>query len=78
MLFYFSLLFQSPAALIAQIFIISILAVVSLIFLVLLVLGVRKSIKLKAQNRRLNRPTYMNSIEDRKVYNDFKDGHLYG
>jgi len=78
MLYYFSLLFQSPAALIAQSNIVSILAITSLVFLVLLILGVRKSFKLRAQNRRISRPTYMNSAEDRKVYKDFKDGHLYG
>jgi hypothetical protein len=78
MLYYLSLLFQLSATLIAQSNIVSILAIAILVFLVLLILGIRKSFKLRAQNRRISRHTYMNSAEDRKVYKDFKDGHLYG
>jgi energy-converting hydrogenase Eha subunit H len=76
---YYLLLFTSPfASIIAQISIVSILIIVSIVFFVFLLLGFRKFFQLKAQNRRLSQPTYMNSVEDKKVYKDFKDGYLYG
>ena len=76
---YYLLFFSIPSgSLIAQIGIVSILSIVSLVFLVILLFGIRKFFLLKAENKRLSQPTYMSSVEDKKVYKDFKDGYLYG
>jgi len=63
--------------LIEQTSIVTMLIVTVLFFLVLLVLGILKSYKLRAENDRLSRSTTMSTEEDKKAYNDFRDGHLY-
>ena len=64
-------------SLIEQISIVTILAIIVIIFFVLLIVGVIKSFKLKAENKRLSDNTSLQSKEDNKVYKDFTDGHLY-
>ncbi len=78
MLYYLLLLSNPSASIITQISVISTLIVVSIVFFVFLLLVVRKFFQLKAENKRISGPTYMDSIEDKKVYKDFKDGYLYG
>lgn len=63
--------------LIEQISIVTMLIVTVVFFLVLLILGIIKSYKLKAENDRLSRSTTMTTEEDKKVYSDFREGHLY-
>ena len=73
-----TLLAQHPMgdALALQFSVIAILLITILFFLVLLVIGVRNSIRLKAENDRLSEPK-ISSEEDNKVYRDFREGHLY-
>jgi preprotein translocase subunit SecG len=63
--------------LIEQMSIVTILIVTVSFFLVLLVLGILKSYKLKDENDRLSRNTYLSTEDDKKVYKDFREGHLY-
>ena len=77
MLTYFTLSGISSIFLLEQISIVTMLTIVIVFFLVLLVLGILKTIKLKAENDRLNKITPLESDEDNKKYNDFRNGHLY-
>jgi hypothetical protein len=63
--------------LIEQINVVTILTVTVVFFLILLILGIIKSQKLKAENKRLSNPKKLSSEEDNKVYRDFREGHLY-
>ena len=58
-----------------QSYVVNTLIVVVLFFGIVLILGIRKSYKLKKENKRLNRmDTKMPDDED---YEDFTEGHMY-
>jgi len=54
-----------------------ILIITIVFFLILLVLGIMKSRKLKSENDRLSKPRTTSTSDDNKVYQDFREGHLY-
>lgn len=57
--------------------IVTMLSVTIVFFLVLLVLGISKSYKLRAENKKLTEQSGLSSTDDNKVYKDFTEGHLY-
>lgn len=69
--------FKTIPILISQSQIVTVLSVVVVFFLVLLILGVRKSYILKKENDQLAESGSLQSDDDNKTYEDFRDGHLY-
>ena len=67
-----------PIPLIEQTDIVTALSIVVVIFFVLLVLGVRKSYKLKKENKRLDSMNTAIEDDNEKPYKDFTDDHMYG
>ena len=53
--------------------VITALTIMVLFLLVLLVFGIYKTVKLKAEHKKLNKK----SVKKEEVYQDFTEGHLY-
>ena len=58
--------------------VVTILSIVVVFFSILLILGVRKSMKLKKENDRLDSMNTTIEDDEKKPYKDFTDGHMYG
>lgn len=65
-------------ALIKQSDIVTVLIVLTIFFGFILLLGVRKSYKLKKENKRIEDALNSKITDDEKPYKDFTDGHMYG
>lgn len=63
--------------LIDQVTIVTVLSIVTAFFAVILILGVRKSYKLKKENKRLDEISEK-IAKEKEEYKDFTDGHMYG
>ncbi|WNH12170.1 hypothetical protein [Thalassobellus suaedae] len=63
--------------LIDQATIVTMLSIVTAFFAIILVLGIRKSYKLKKENKRLEEISEK-MAKEKEEYKDFTDGHMYG
>lgn len=63
--------------LIDQATIVTLLSIVTAFFGIILILGVRKSYKLKKENKRLDEISEQ-MAKEKEEYKDFTDGHMYG
>ncbi|MDO6759368.1 hypothetical protein Q4566_04080 [Tamlana sp. 2_MG-2023] len=65
-----------------QLDIINILIIIFIFFGILLFIGLRKSFQLKKENERLealnDKMNKENEDDDKKPYQDFTEGHIYG
>lgn len=71
-------LFSLTIFLIDQSDIVTMLLIVTIFFGILLLLGIRKSYKLKKENKRLDDMNKKIAEDKDKPYQDFTDGHMYG